>query len=170
MASFVALLRAVNVGGTGKLAMRDLEALCRAAGLANVRTYIASGNVVFTSDAAEPELKAAMEARLLAHAGRRVGVLVRTAAEMAGLVAGNPFAHAPGNRVTAIFLDDRTRPDMLDGVIGRAPGETLVLGTREIYVHYGSGMATTKLRIPAAADGTARNMNTVARLAGMAAE
>ncbi len=170
MTSFVALLRAVNVGGTGKLAMRDLEALCREAGISNVRTYIASGNVMFTSDAAEPELKAAIEARLLAHAGKRVGVLVRTAAEMAGVVADNPFADAPGNRVIAIFLNGRTSSYMLEGVVGRAPDETLALGTREIYVHYGSGMATTKLRIPAAADGTARNMNTVARLAGMAAE
>ena len=168
MPSFVALLRAVNVGGTGKLAMRDLEALCRDAGLADVRTYIASGNVVFTSDASEPELKAAIEARLLAHAGKRVGVLIRTAAEMAGVVAGNPFAVAPGNRVTAIFLDNRTSPDMLEGVTGRAPAETLVLGAREIYVHYGSGMAATKLRIPAASEGTARNMNTVSRLAEMA--
>ena len=168
--SFVALLRAVNVGGTGKLAMRDLEAMCREAGLSNVRTHIASGNVVFTSDAAEPELKAAMEARLLAHAGRRVGVLVRSAAQMAGVVADNPFRDAAGNRVTAIFLDGNASQEMLDGVSGRAPDETLALGTREIYVHYGSGMATTKLRIPAAANGTARNMNTVARLAGMAAE
>ena len=46
MSSFVALLRVVKVGGTGKLAMRDLETLCRDAGLADVRTYIASGNVV----------------------------------------------------------------------------------------------------------------------------
>ena len=169
MTSFVALLRAVNVGGTGKLAMRDLEALCRDAGLADVRTYIASGNVVFTSEASEPELKAAIETRLLAHAGRRVGVLIRTAAEMAGVVADNPFPGAPGNRVAAIFLDGRASPDMLDGVTGRAPDETLALGTREIYVHYGSGMATTKLRIAAAAEGTARNMNTVSRLADMAA-
>ena len=168
MPSFVALLRAVNVGGTGKLAMRDLEALCRDAGLANVRTYIASGNVVFTSDASEPELKAAIEARLLAHAGKKVGVLIRTAAEMAGVVAGNPFPDAPGNRVTAIFLDGRIGPHMLDGVTGCARDETLVLGAREIYVHYGSGMAATKLRIPAAAEGTARNMNTVSRLAEMA--
>ncbi len=51
MTTFVALLRAVNVGGTGKLAMRDLAALCRGAGFSDVRTYIASGNVVFTSDA-----------------------------------------------------------------------------------------------------------------------
>ncbi len=95
-------------------------------------------------------------------------MLIRTAAEMAEVVAGNPFPGAPGNRVTAIFLDGRTTSDMLAGVTGRAPDETLVLGTREIYVHYGSGMAATKLRIPAAVEGTARNMNTVSRLAGMA--
>ena len=168
MTSFVALLRAVNVGGTGKLAMRDLAALCRDAGFTDVRTYIASGNVVFTSEAAEPAVKAAIEARLLAFAGKKVGVLIRTAAEMAGVVAANPFPDARSNRVTAIFLDGRTNPDMLDGVTGRAPDETLVLGTREIYVHYGSGMAATKLRVPAAVEGTARNMNTVSRLAEMA--
>ena len=168
MTTFVALLRAVNVGGTGKLAMRDLAALCRGAGFLDVRTYIASGNVVFTSDDAAAALKAAIEGRLLAFAGKKVGVLIRTAAEMAEVVAGNPFPDAPGNRVTAIFLEGRTSSDMLDGVTGRAPDETLVLGTREIYVHYGSGMAATKLRIPAAVEGTARNMNTVSRLAGMA--
>ena len=168
MTSFVALLRAVNVGGTGRLAMRDLEALCRDAGLENVRTYIASGNVVFTSEASEPELKAAIEARLLAYAGKRVGVLIRTAAEMARVIAGNPFPDEPGNRVTAIFLNGRTSPDMLENITGRAPDETLVLGAREIYVHYGSGMAATKLRIAAAAEGTARNMNTVMRLTEMA--
>ena len=168
MPSFVALLRAVNVGGTGKLAMRDLEALCRDAGLEDVRTYIASGNVVFTSDASAPALKAAIEARLLTLAGRKVCVLIRSASEMAAVVAGNPFPDAPGNRVTAIFLDGRTSADMLAAVTGRAPDESLVLGEREIYVRYGSNMAASKLRIPAAAEGTARNMNTVARLAAMA--
>ena len=169
MTSFVALLRAVNVGGTGKLAMRDLEALCRAAGLDDVRTYIASGKVVFRSDCSEAEVKAAIEAGLLAIAGKKVGVLVRTAAEMVGVVAGNPFRDAPGNRVTAIFLDGPPSQAVLDCAVGRASNEELALGKREIYVHYGSGMATTKLRISAAATGTARNMNTVSRLAWMAA-
>ena len=112
--------------------------------------------MVFTSDASEPELKAAIEARLLALAGRRVGVMIRTATETAGVIAGNPFPFAPGNRVTAIFLDGITGPSMLEGVTGRAPDEALALGEREIYVRYGSGMAATKLRIPAAAEGTAR--------------
>ncbi len=168
MTSFVALLRAVNVGGTGKLAMRDLAALGRDAGLGDVRTYIASGNMVFTSAASEPELKAAIEARLLAHLGKPVGVLLRDAAEMAQVVAANPFPGAPGNQIAAIFLDGVASQDMLEAATGRAPGETLRLGAREIYVQYGAGMGATKLRIPAAAHGTARNMNTVSHLAEMA--
>ncbi|HET9147254.1 MAG TPA: DUF1697 domain-containing protein [Acetobacteraceae bacterium] len=169
MVSFVALLRAVNVGGTNRLAMDDLKAICEAAGFQAVRTYIASGNVVFTTERDEPETKAVLEACLEAHAGKPVGVILRTAAEMAEVLARNPFAGAPGNRVMAIFLDDPTSPATLEGVTGLAPDEELRLGQREIYVRYGAGMANTKLRIPAAKAGTARNMNTVARLAAMAA-
>jgi uncharacterized protein (DUF1697 family) len=165
MTPYVALLRAVNVGGTGKLAMSDLKMLCEQAGFQSVQTYIASGNVVFQSTKREAAVKAALESRLHTHTGKSIGVLIRTGAEMAEVLARNPFPDAPGNRVMAIFLD---APGTLDGVTGQAPGEHIQLGQREIYVHYGSGMATTRLRIPAAAAGTARNMNTVARLADMA--
>jgi uncharacterized protein (DUF1697 family) len=165
MTAFVALLRAINVGGTGKLAMSDLKALCEQAGFHAVQTYIASGNVVFQSSLSEAEVKAALESRLHKHAGKPIGVLIRTGAEMADVLARTPFTDAPGNRVMAIFLDT---PGTLDGITGKAPDEDIRLGLREIYVHYGSGMGTTKLRIPAAANGTARNMNTVAKLAAMA--
>jgi uncharacterized protein (DUF1697 family) len=168
MTSYVALLRAVNVGGTGKLPMADLKALCEAAGFLAVRTYIASGNVLFRSDCDEPGVKAALEARLLAYARKPVGVLIRTAAEIAEVVAQNPFPDAPGNRVTAIFLDHPAAPALLDAVTGRVD-EELRLGRREIYVRYGAGMADSRLRIPAAQTGTARNMNTVATLASLAA-
>src|SRR6187402_1632389 len=106
MTAYVALLRAVNVGGTGKLAMADLKAMCEAAGLGQVRTYIASGNVVFTSDQPEAAVRAAIEAPLAAYAGKPVGVLVRSAAEMAQVLADNPFADKPGNRTVALFVDD----------------------------------------------------------------
>ncbi len=169
MFSLVALLRAVNVGGTGKLAMVDLKAMCQAAGFQAVRTYIASGNVVFRSACSNLEAKAALEARLRAYAGKPVGVVVRTAAEMTGVLAANPFPDTPGNRVTAIFLDDITSPGTLDGAIGRRADETLQLGQREIYVRYGSGIADSTLCIPAAAKGSARNMNIIAKLAAMSA-
>jgi uncharacterized protein (DUF1697 family) len=167
MATYVALVRAVNVGGTGKLAMTDLRALCADAGFVRVRTYIASGNVVLDSQAPPSAVKAELEGRLLAHAGKPVGVIVRTAAEMAAVVQANPFPEAAPNRTVAIFLDEPPTPDALDHATGQN-GEEVRLGAREIFVHYGAGMATSRLRIPAAAAGTARNMNTVTRLAQMA--
>ena len=168
MSAFIALLRAVNVGGTGKLAMSDLRALCEAAGFAKVQTYIASGNVVFTSPRPAAAVQKALAAALAEYAGKPVGVLVRTAAEMAAVLADNPFPKAAPNRCVAIFLDTPPASGCL-AAASHVNGEEMALGKREIYVHYGEGMADSKLRIPAAAAGTARNMNTVAKLAQMAA-
>jgi uncharacterized protein (DUF1697 family) len=169
MPEFIALLRAVNVGGTGKLPMSDLKAMCEELGFGSVRTYIASGNVVFTSRKSEAAIKAALEKRLEAYAKKPVGVLVRGAAEMAQVAADNPFPDKPPNRTMAVFLDKAPPTDTLDGVRGRKD-EEIKLGRREIYIHYGEGMGTSKLVIPAAKTGTARNMNTVATLAKMAAD
>jgi uncharacterized protein (DUF1697 family) len=169
MTSFVALLRAVNVGGTGKLPMSDLKAICEELGFGAIRTYIASGNVVFTSRKSEAAVKAALEKHLAAYAGKQVGVLVRSAAEMAQVAADNPFPEMAPNRTMAVFLDRAPPADTLAGVRGRKD-EEIRLGRREIYIHYGEGMAKSKLVIPAAKTGTARNMNTVAVLARMAAE
>ena len=168
MTAYVALLRAVNVGGTGKLPMTELKAMCEAAGFDQVRTYIASGNVIFTSDKSEGAVRAAIEKPLEAYAGKPVGVLVRTAAEMADTLARNPFADRPGNRTVALFVDGALPPDALDGV-RNVREEELRLGKREIYIFYGDGMADSRLVIPAAKTGTARNMNTVAKLAELAA-
>jgi uncharacterized protein (DUF1697 family) len=168
MASYIALLRAVNVGGTGKLAMADLKAMCSDAGFTQVQTYIASGNVVFKSAASPQTVKDALEARLLAHAGKPVGVVVRTALEMAIVVARNPFPRAAPNRTAVIFLDEPPQSDALSHAIGQKD-EEMQLCAREIYVHYPSGMGSSKLKIPAAKTGTARNMNTVAKFTALAA-
>jgi uncharacterized protein (DUF1697 family) len=162
-----ALLRAINVGGTGKLPMTALVELCEAAGLAQVRTYIASGNVVFHSDRSEEEIRSTLEDRLHAYAGKSVGVVVRSAAEIAGVVARNPYPDAPGNRAMALFVDGLLPSDPFDGVTG-ATSEQMCLGKRELYVLYPNGMAKTRLRIPSEKIGTARNINTVAKLAEMA--
>jgi uncharacterized protein (DUF1697 family) len=167
MTTFIALLRAVNVGGTGKLPMSRLTAMCEAAGFVGVRTYIASGNVVFQSSTSEKEVKMALEASLAAYAGRAVGVMVRTIGEMLAVLEANPFPNAARNRTIAIFLDGPPPKDTL-GCIGGRTVEEIRLGTREIYVHYGATMVDSRLRIAAARTGTARNMNTVARLAAMA--
>jgi uncharacterized protein (DUF1697 family) len=168
MTTYVALLRAVNVGGTGKLPMATLVGMCAACGFDQARTHIASGNAVFTSKLSEKKVKAHLERRLAEYAGKPLGVLVRAADELAAVLAANPFRAAPPNRTVAIFLDEPPPPGALEEVRGKR-FEKLALGVREIYVAYADGMADSKLVIPAAKTGTARNMNTIAKLAAMAA-
>jgi uncharacterized protein (DUF1697 family) len=163
MTRYVAFLRAVNVGGTGKLAMSELRAMCESIGCTNVRTYIASGNVVFDSRLGETSVKRKLEECLATYAGKPVGVLIRTGKELAAVLAANPFPSAAPNRTVAIFLDAAPPADTLSHLSGQHD-EEVALGTREIYVQYGQGMAHSKLKIPAAKTGSARNMNTVATL------
>jgi uncharacterized protein (DUF1697 family) len=166
MTAYVALLRAVNVGGTGKLPMTELAAMCNDCGFMKVKTYIASGNVVFTSRLKEAAVKRALEEKLFNYAGKSVDVMIRTADEMTQVLEDNPYKSAPGNATVAIFLDEAPPKSTLKEISGQKD-ERIALGKREIYVWYGAGMGTSKLRIPAAKKGTARNMNTVAKLAEM---
>ena len=168
MTAYVALLRAVNLGGR-QLKMSDLKTIALDLGLDSPRTFIASGNLLFRSDKTEAKLKAELERALDGHMGKPVGVMVRTAAELAEAVAANPFSEEAGNLVVAIFLDEAPPPDAASSAMN-VTDERLALGAREIYVHYPSGQGRSKLRIKAAARGTARNMNTVAKLAELARE
>ena len=166
LTGYVALLRAVNVGGTGKLPMTALVQMCETVGFEKVKTYIASGNVVFQSDRSEDQVRSALEGQLNAYAGKSVGVIVRNASEIADALARNPFPDAPGNRVMTLFVDGPLSTNPLDGVTG-IKNEEVRLGKRELFVLYPDGMANTRLRIPSDKHGTARNMNTVAKLAEM---
>jgi len=162
---WIALLRAVNVGGNNKVPMAELAALCAELGFANARTYIASGNLLFDSDHDAGTVRTRLETAIAARWGKPIGVLVRSDAEMAALVQANPWPDRPGNRVVALICDEEPS---LDGV-RHQNGEKLALGPRAIFIDYGEGMASSKLMIPASKTGTARNMNTIAKLAALAA-
>jgi uncharacterized protein (DUF1697 family) len=169
MTAYVALLRAVNVGGTGKLPMPKLKAICEDAGFMNTRTYIASGNVVFESKASEVKVKAEVEKRLQKYAGKPVSVAVRTGTELDAILKANPFPKKKPNFTVAVFLDEKPPRDALTQATG-VKDEEFKAGKREIYIHYPTGMGRSKLKIPAAKNGTARNMNTVAALAAIVSE
>jgi uncharacterized protein (DUF1697 family) len=167
--AYVALLRGINLMGGTVLRMAELKALAAELGFDNPSTFIASGNLLFTSAKKEAAVKAALEQALKAHMARDVGVMVRTGAEIAAVAAANPFADQPTNRVVAIFLDQAPPKDAADQAKNLVD-ERMALGAREIYVHYPHGQGRSRLRIPAAERGTARNMNTVGRLAELAKE
>jgi uncharacterized protein (DUF1697 family) len=167
MTNYVALLRAVNVGGTSKLPMAELRRVAGEIGLEDPRTYIASGNLLFASQKSEAQIAKELEAALAGHMGKAVPVMIRTATELQKVVEANPFKEAPGRRVLVTFLAHEPPADALEQARS-IDGERLALGTREIYVDYcGRLLGRSKLKIPAAQAGTARNMNTVAKLAEM---
>jgi uncharacterized protein (DUF1697 family) len=167
LTNFIALLRAINVGGTGMLPMMELSALCTDLGFENVRTYIQSGNVVFESALPEKSVQAELEQVLARRMGQKVDVIVRTASELRSILEANPFPDAQPAKVAVVFLSKPTPRGLLDNVV--APGgEEVRLGNREIYIHYPDGMGRSKLKLPSTEGAsTARNINTVARLVAM---
>jgi uncharacterized protein (DUF1697 family) len=167
MAIFVGLLRAINVGGTGMLPMKELSALCEGLGFQKVRTYIQSGNVALESSLSEENVKAKLEHGLAKKMGRKIDVLVRSAPELRSVLEANPFPDAPPAKVAVVFLPGPTPKALLEN-LATPGGEEVRRGNREIYIFYPDGMGRSKLRLPAVAGaGTARNINTVVKLVAM---
>jgi uncharacterized protein (DUF1697 family) len=176
MAVFIALLRAVNVGGTGKLSMPDLKTACEKAGLERVSTYIASGNLVFETDKSAPAVKTLITQLLRDRFGlAKNHSLIRTPRSLASVIAGNPFAAAATqrpNRLMINFLDGPAPAGLADALSAYRGPERLRLDGEHLYVDYAQGIARSKLtpfldktlKVPA----TARNWNTTNQLLEMA--
>ncbi len=163
MPTHLALLRAVNVGGTGLLPMADLRALAEGLGFERVRTHLASGNLLVDSPLSADAVQARLSEALAQRQGRAVGVVMRNAADLARVLDDQPFRDAAPNRVLVSFLPGSVPADAL-ATVRHQRDEEIALLAREVVVHYGSGMGSSKLRVPAAEAGTARNLNTVAAL------
>lgn len=169
MTAYAALLRAVNVAGTGKLPMSELKRMGEECGFSQVRTFIASGNLLLVSDLPEGKVEALVTRKVADYFGKAVPVFVRSAAQMKALAEGNPFTDDKPSRVMAHVIARPATQDMLDGA-KNVDGERMALGPRAIYVSYGEGIGKSKLQLPAVAQGTARNMNSVAKMADLLAE
>ena len=167
------LLRAINVGGR-KLPMADLRALLEELGHTDVKTILASGQAVCTTDRPPAEVAQELEARLLADFGLRSEVFVRTGAELASIVAANPFptADQDGARHAVVFYGSPLTPEQLAKLdpATYAPDERVAIG-RDLYLRLPNGFADSKLAIAVGkvkgAPATARNWNTVKKLAAL---
>lgn len=166
MTAYVALLRAVNVSGTGKLPMSELVKMGERCGFAAVRTFINSGNLLFESKAGEAEVTALVAAEIEKFFDKPMAVFVRSADEMRELAVCNPFNDDKPSRVMAHVMDAEPTAAMLTEARD-LNGERLALGPRAIYVSYGGGIGSSKLKLAAVKHGTARNMNSVNKIAAL---
>lgn len=167
MATYVALLRAVNVGGASTLPMKDLAALCEGLGFENVRTFIQSGNVIFQTDEAREDVVRALEESLAERMAKPVDVILRTAEELRMALGANPYTAEDPSRVLVMFLKRPVPDDLLERVAIAGPEEVRIT-EQEIYIHYPDGMGRSKLKLPRDLVGTGRNINTVTKLADLA--
>ncbi len=163
MPFYAAFLRAVNVGGTGKLPMSDLKLVCEELGFKKVRTYIASGNVVFEAKQPEEKVRALLEARLKDYAGKAVGAHVRTRGELQELLASNPFADVPGNRHHILLVDETPSDAMIAGAKFKT-NERVHAAKRALHIHYPDGQGVSRLKVPGTEQGTGRNRNTIEKI------
>jgi uncharacterized protein (DUF1697 family) len=169
---YVALLRGINVGKARQIGMPRLAEVLTDRGHANVRTHLRSGNVVLDSPLGETELVADLEQAIEKEFGFAVPVVVRTGAELAAVIAGDPFATVSTDpaRYLVTFLPEPPAPAAVDALppADEGGGEYLVRG-RELYLWLPDGIANTPLaawkwdRLLGVA-GTGRNWNTVTRL------
>jgi len=146
--------------------MEDLHAVCLACGLDNARTFLQSGNVLFDSNRTERSLKQELERKIADKMGRAVGVLIRTADELRAVVEANPFPDGDPSLIGIFFLPKALPLRLLTDLELGGPEDVQMIG-REVYVHYPDGIGRSKIKIPFAADGTSRNLNTITRLVAM---
>jgi uncharacterized protein (DUF1697 family) len=178
MAAAISLLRGVNVGGHNKIKMEELRELYESLGLRHSQTFIQSGNVVFRTDARDftrlsKRIADAIEQRF----AFRPGVILRTAADLRGVIAANPFASRRDldpSRLIILFLASEPPAGVRERILRiESEPEELRMEGRELYIYYPNGVARPKvpwtfiekvLRTP----GTGRNWNTVRKLLEMA--
>jgi uncharacterized protein (DUF1697 family) len=146
---YVALMRGINVGGKNMVPMKALAEEFRSAGCKDVRTYIQSGNVVFSaSGAAVKKLAKKMAACIETRFGCSVPVVLRSAEELQEAIARNPYAKRPefSNYTHLMFLADEPAAEAVRGLDPKrsAPDEFTVVG-RDVYLWTPGGMGKTKL-------------------------
>ena len=175
MGQKVALLRAINVGGR-MLPMADLRAICADLGWRNVRTYIASGNVLFDAEGSTAANEAALETAIAARFPFEVPVVVRTAKQWSAFPASNPFPEAARDAPNRLLMLLSKRPPAAgaeDAIAARAAaGEQVRRAGDALWIYFPEGSGTSKLT-PTAIDkaigspSTSRNYRTVVRLKEM---
>ena len=171
MTVHIALLRAVNVGGRSSVPMAALREVATDLGYDDVRTYIQSGNLVCTNTKSASAVGRELEQAITEHFGVTTDVIVRTKAQLAKVVAGNPFLArgADPKQLHVVFAVSTAKIGIAD-LARYAPEEAQAIG-KEVFLFLPDGVGRSKLAVDLArkaAVGTMRNWNTVTKLLAMA--
>ncbi len=169
---YAAFLRGINVGGKNKIAMSELRALAEALGYSDVRTYINSGNLLFSAEGSDLELAGQIERAITEQFGKSIDVAVRTEARLRDILLGNPYPDQNASQVTVAFLTrpaPATAPERVAALA--TDGEPVTFSGLEVWVNYTNGMADSKLAAQfskaVGVSATVRNVRTVGKVVAL---
>jgi uncharacterized protein (DUF1697 family) len=154
MASHVALLRGINVGGRNKIAMTELREVVTSLGYTGVTTYIQSGNVLFTApDTDSARLASALESAIADAFGIAASVVVLSRDRLAEILAGHPYPDEPNPKfVHVVFLNAELPQDLLDRVkaaesasAAKGSRDTITPAGQALFLHTPDGYGTSEL-------------------------
>jgi len=171
MTKWVALLRGVNVGGV-KVLMASLRELAEGLGWTEVRTYIASGNLVFSAPGKADDLSDLLRSALNANLGLDTPIKVLSASQIQAVLANHPWAPEKGNQSHVVFCWGRPLIDEALYANLKAPEEELCIVDGHVHFHAPAGIGRSKLaeklgKVIQGSEMTGRNLNTVRTLAEM---
>ncbi len=169
MTVYAAFLRGINLGASNKIAMPRLREIAEALGWGDVASYINSGNLVFSSPKKPPTLERELSAALAAEMGKPVEVTVRSRAQLATVVARNPYPEGHPSKVNVAFLMKPLPVGAKDRLQAMATDrEPYEVSDSEIYVHYQDGLGRSELAAKFASvitvSATTRTMGTVTKV------
>jgi uncharacterized protein (DUF1697 family) len=166
MTSYVALLRGINVGKAKRVAMATLREMAASLGYTDVATHLNSGNLLLTTDEDADTVRRRVEQAVQETFGLHADVVVRTADQLAEVLAANPFPDGDPSQVTIAFLSEPAPPGLGERMAVLATeDEPFLVRDLEVYVHYGHGQGESKLAASSlGVSATVRNLRTVTKL------
>jgi uncharacterized protein (DUF1697 family) len=144
--SYVSMLRGINVGGNRKVSMQILKEMYESIGMKNVRTYVQSGNVLFTTESSTSSTKERIQKEIKNAFGFDVLVLLRTKKELSELVQKSPFKQKDETKLHVTFLSQKPTDVPVEELNSAKTGdEDFVIASQEIYLFCPNGYGVTKL-------------------------
>jgi uncharacterized protein (DUF1697 family) len=179
MKTYISFLRGVNMTGHNPIKMTDLSALYKELGFTDAKTYIQSGNVIFSSEdeSGLSDIAIRIEKAIYERFTHTVPVMIRTIEEVRSIISVNPFLDEENfepSKMAVIFLCEKATEDQINKVVNiDYPPDKYKISGKEIFIYCPNGFGRTKLYTnffekKMGVTGTARNWKTITTILNIA--